>query len=335
MFENTYDYVVRLNKLIAPDTRRYIIEVGSLSLNTPRRVGVEAALRKLVLVAANLLGVGYIVVNIPIVVFLGYQFLEIPIESTQNIGKLAGLTLFLIASILLMILGCFFIIGGLQFYRGSAHEGVVFLGSLLASFYLLCLGMGSLFVVSQLNLSVMLLIISPVVVMGAVATYMGRSIPFKLIGSALGIVGGMLLAVAIFNHQILEPLFGWNVPFPGPFMSVATLEAIVAILGPVTAFVYSILAERREEPVAHAFLSIVALLYGIGMFISSQVLAFSFLDLLWKAPWVGPFHGVPPWMFAGVAFWSAGLFLLMIGGIIMIVSSCVGFIFTAQEFAQL
>jgi len=298
--------------------------------------GVEAALRKLVLAASTLLGVGYIVIGTPIVVLLGYRFLQIPIDSVEHIGKLAGITLFFVASVLLMILGCFFIIGGLQFYRGGAHQGVIFLGSLLASFYLLCLGLGSLVMVSQLNLSLMLFIIGPVLAMGAAATYMGRSIPFKLIGSVLGIIGGILLAVAIFNHQIFDPIFEWGVPFPGPFMSMTTMEAIILILGPVTAFIYTILAERREEPVAHAFLSIVALVYGIGMFIGSQVLAFSFLDLLWKAPYDGQIlHGVPQWVFGTVAFWSASLFLLMIGGIILIVSSCMGFIFAAQEFAQL
>ena len=305
-------------------------------MNIPGIGGVEAALRKLVLAAATLLGVGYIVVDIPIVVLFGYRFLQIPVDSVENIGKLAGITLFFMASVLLIILGCFFIIGGLQFYRGGAHQGVVFLGSLLASFYLLCLGLGSLVMFSQLNLSAMLLIISPVLVMGAAAIYMGRSIPFKLIGSAIGIIGGILLAVAIFNHQILDPVFEWGVAFPGPFMSITAMEAIVVILGPVTAFIYSILAERREEPVAHVFLSIVALVYGIGMFIGSQVLAFSFLDLLWKAPYDGQIlYGVPQWIFGTVAFWSASLFLLMIGGIILIVSSCIGFIFTAQEFAQL
>jgi len=302
----------------------------------PGMGGVEAVLRKLVLAAATLLGVGYIVVDIPIVVLLGYEFLQIPIDSAQHIGELAGITLFLMASVLLMILGCFFVIGGLQFYRGGAHQGVIFLGSFLASFYLLCLGLGSLLMVSQLNPSVMLLIISPVLVMGAAAIYMGRSIPFKLIGSVLGVTGGILLAVAIFNHQILDPILKWGVPFPGPFMSITSMEAIVVVLGPVTAFIYSILAERREEPVAHAFLSIVALVYGIGMFIGSQVLAFSFLDLLWKAPYDGQIlHGLPQWIFGTVAFWSASLFLLMIGGIILIASSCMGFILTAQEFAQL
>jgi hypothetical protein len=114
------------------------------------------------------------------------------------------------------------------------------------------------------------------------------------------------------------------------------METIVVILGPVTAFIYSILAERREEPVAHAFLSIVALVYGIGLFIGSQVLAFSFLDLLWKAPYPGQiFYGAPQWFFGTVAFWSASLFLLMLGGIILIASSCMGFIFAAQEFAQI
>ena len=305
-------------------------------MSVPGTGGVEAVLRKLVLAAATLLGVGYIVVDIPIVVLLGYQFSQIPMKSMQNISKLAGITLFLMASVLLIILGCFFIIGGLQFYRGGAHQGVMFLGSLLASFYLLCLGLGSLLMVSQLNLSVMLLIISPVLVMGAAAVYMGRSIPFKLIGSVLGIIGGILLAVAIFNNQILETVFEWGVPFPGPFMSITAMEAIVVILGPVTAFIYSILAKRREEPVAHAFLSIVALVYGIGMFIGSQVLSFSFLDLLWKAPYEGQvFYGLPQWFFGTVAFWSASLFLLMIGGIILVASSCMGFIFTAQEFAQL
>ena len=298
--------------------------------------GVEGALRKLVLAAATLLGVGYVAVDIPIVVLLGYQFTQIPIDSAAHVGELAGITLFLMAAILLMIVGCFFIIGGLQFYRGGAHQGVVFLGSLLASFYLLCLGLGSLLMVSQLDLSVILLTVSPVLVMGAAAMYMGNSIPFKLIGSVLGITGGTCLAFAILSHHILEPVFEWGVPFPGPFMSLAAMEAIVVVLGPVTASLYTILAERREEPVAHAFLSIVALVYGTGMFIGSYVLAFSFLDLLRKAPYEGEIlFDLPRWFFGTVAFWNASLFLLIIGGLVLIASSCVGFIFAAQEFAQL
>ena len=306
-----------------------------VSSKTPELGMIEVALRKLVLAAATLLGVGYVVVNVPIIILLSHRFSQIPIASRENIGALAGITLFLMASILLMILGCFLIIGGLQYYRGSSPLGVIFLGSLLASFYLLCLGVGSMLMSSHINPSIMLFVISPVFVMAATAIYMGRSIPFKLVGSVLGVIGGILLAFAIFHNQTLELVFNWDVPFPGPFMSITAMEAVVVILGPVTAFAYSILAERKEEPVAHSFLSIVALVYGIGTFIGSQILAFSFLDLLWKAPWIGPFHGVPQWIFGTVAFWSASLFLLMIGGIVLIVSSCMGFIFAAQEFAQL
>ena len=56
--------------------------------------GVEAVLRKLVLAAATLLGVGYIVVDIPIVVLLGHQFSQIPMDSIQNVG----LRIFMIVS---------------------------------------------------------------------------------------------------------------------------------------------------------------------------------------------------------------------------------------------
>jgi len=144
------------------------------------------------------------------------------------------------------------------------------------------------------------------------------------------------LAIAIYNLQTLGLVFDWAIPFPGPFMSIAAMEAIVVVLGPATAFIYPFLANRKEEPVAHAFLSMVALVYGIGMFIGSQILAFSFLDLLWKAPYEGQIlYGVPQWIFGAVAFWSASLILLMIGGVVLIVSSCMGFIFAAQEFAQL
>jgi len=305
------------------------------SFKTPELGFIESALRKLVFAAATLLGVGYVLVNVPIIILLGHRVSQISISSVQNVSILAGITLFFMASILLMVLGCFLIIGGLQYYRGSSPQGVIFLGSLLASFYLLCLGVSSILVASQINPSMMLFVVSPVFIMGAAAIYMGHSVPFKLIGSVLGVIGGILLAFALFHSQTLELVFDWGVPFPGPFMSMVAMEAMAVILGPTTALIYSVLAEHREEPVAHSFLSIVALVYGIGAFIGSQILAFSLLDLLWKAPWVGPFHGVPQWIFGAVAFWSASLFLLMMGGLALIVSSCMGFIFVAQEFAQL
>ncbi len=296
---------------------------------------IESALRKLVLAAASLLGVGYVVISVPVLVLLVYRFSQIPISSMENVNALASTTLLFMASILLMLLGGFLVIGGLQYYRGGAHEGVVFLGSILGCFYLLCLGLGSLLIQPQMNIYAMVLTVSPILIMGAVAVYMGRLVPLKLVGSALGIIGGVLLAFAVFNYRTLEVVFDWGIPFPGPFMAVPTLEAIVIGMVPVTGIIFFVLSGHKEAPVAHAFISIVTLVYGIGTFVGSQVLAFGFWNYLWKAPWEGPFHIMPSWVSNTVAFWSASLFLLMIGGIMLVVSSCLGFVFAAQEFAQL
>jgi hypothetical protein len=305
-----------------------------VSLKTPELGIIGSALSKLVLAAATLLGVGFVVINVPIITLLINRFSQVPITSTQNVSTLTGLTLFMIASVLLMVFGCFVIIGGLQYYRGGASKGVLFLGSLLASFYLLCLGLGSA-LISGISLSTMLFIVGPVLVMVSVAVYMGRLVSFKLVGSILGIVGGVLLAGAIFNQQPFSLVFDWGVQFSGPFMSIASLDAIVVVLCPIAAFTYAIFAEHKEEPIAHSFISVIALIYGLGMFVGSQALALNFLNLLWKAPWVGPFYGVPQWIFGTVAFWSASLLFLMIGSIVLVVCSFMGFIFAAQEFAQL
>lgn len=296
---------------------------------------IESALRKLVLAAASLLGVGYVAISLPVLALLVERYFQTPISSMENVNVLASTTLFLMASILLMLLGGFLVIGGLQYFRGGAHHGVVFLGSLLGCFYLLCLGLGSLLIEPPVNIYALFLTVSPVLIMGAVAVYMGRLGAFKLVGSALGIVGGVLLAFAVFNYQTLEVVFNWGIPFPGPFMSLPVLEAMVVAMGPVAGLVFFVLSGHKEEPVAHALLSIVMLLYGVGTFIGSQVLALGIWNYLWKAPWEGPFQTMPSWAFNTVAFWSASLFLVMIGGVMLVVSSCLGFVFTAQEFAQL
>jgi hypothetical protein len=76
------------------------------------------------------------------------------------------------------------------------------------------------------------------------------------------------------------------------------------------------------------------LIYGIGVFIGPLILSFSFLDIVWKAPWLGPLYGLPSWVVDTTIFWSASLVLLEIGGILLILSSCLGFVFAAQEFSK-
>ena len=290
-------------------------------------------LRKLVLAAACVLGAGYITSNMATLILLHYLLSQFIMSSVPTIIQMCGIILFMVSSILLMILGAFLILGGLQFYRRITPSGVMFLGVLLASFYLMCLGIGSEMILGLQSISVLLLIMSPVLIMAGAATYMAPSFSLKFVGSVLGIAGGTLLAIVTFNLQVLRFVFvEWYVPFLGPFMSMTILEAIAVVLGSVSALVHLILKGQKGEPVSHALLSIVALIYGTGVFIGPLTLSFSLWDLVWKAPWLPPLHGVPNWVLKTTIFWSGSLIIPTIGGIILIVCSFSGFAFAAQEF---
>jgi hypothetical protein len=90
-----------------------------------------------------------------------------------------------------------------------------------------------------------------------------------------------------------------------------------------------------ENPIGHTFLSMVALIYGIGVFVGSLVLSLNFLNLVWKAPWELALHGQPDWVLSTVIFWAASLGMLAIGGVVLILCACVGFIVAAKQFSQL
>ena len=302
---------------------------------------IESIMRKLVLAAVTIVGVGYVLANIGGAVMLSY-FLSTRSIVTAEILLISGTILFLVAVIVVMVIGVFLILGGLQYFRGGGlPQEVMFFGTLLASFYLLCLGIGSALLLPQMSLNSALLIVAPIILMVGTAIYMIPSFRLRLIGSVLGIVGGILLAVVMFDPPTLKLVLGgmhemWNeVPFSGPFMSLSFLEGIAFVLGALAAFVHSIFAERKEDLLTHVILAIAGLVSGIGLFVGSLVLSFSFLDLLWKAPWLGPFYEVPSWIFGTGVFWSASLIILAIGGIVLIVCACLGFAFAAQEFSQL
>ena len=300
---------------------------------------LESVLRKMVSVAAIFIGLGYILPSIATVIMLNYFVAEYPIESLENIYMISGIMLFIIASILLMTVGVIIVIGGLQYFAGKIPKEAMFLGILLSSFYLLCLGIGSSLIQQHLSLPLWLMIAGSVLAMASTAVYVAPSIRFKVAGSLVGIAGGVLLAIAINNSETLELIFDaqmppWNVPFPGPFMSIAILEGFALILGSITALIHSV-ARSREKPVTSVFLSIVALVYGIGVFIGPLILSFSFLNLVWKAPWELALHWQPPWVVNTVIFWVASLGMLEIGGIILILSSCIGFVFAVTQFSQL
>jgi len=308
----------------------------AIPLPKPELRDIKWTIRRFIPLTTTVLGLGYILPNIAIVIILSYILSQTSISSLQMITQMSGIILFLMASIVMIVIGATLIVGGMRYNkRKQSPRGIIFIGVLFASFYLLCLGVGSALLLSEINLNVGLLIVGPIFIMVSAAVYMVPSLASRLIGHTLGIIGGFLLAIVTFNFQILEVATGWGVPFPGPFMSLTVMEGIAMILGAIAIAIYSSFAGRNEKPVAYVLLSIVGLIYGIGVFIGPLILSFSFLDIVWKAPWLGPLYGLPSWVVDTTIFWSASLILLEIGGILLILSSCLGFVFAAQEFSKI
>lgn len=300
-----------------------------------RTVGIEVTLRKLVLSAFTMLGVGYVVVNVPLIILLGYLWSIIPISSQANVAAIAGRLLFIAASVVSAVLGVVIVYGGVKFFEGNSTKGIGFLGVLLASFYLLCLGIGTTLLLPSSNMESILFLVAPVLAMFGAATYMVPRQRFKLVGAIAGIVGGALLAYVVFTLPVWELVFDWGIPFGGPFMAMKALEAITVILVPVAALVNSLVGEYTEgKPLAHASVLFVALVYGVGVLVSSLILSMNLWDQVWQSPWTGPLSGLPSWVISTVVFWSASLFLIDIGGIILVITACLGFVFVAREFTQ-
>lgn len=292
--------------------------------------------KKLFPVTLSVLGIGYILVNLAVFILLSHFLLQFSISSMQIVTQMGGMLLFIIASIMLMVVGFLLIMGGIQHYRGKSTQRVMLMGVLYASFYVLCLGIGSALMLSQANLSVVMLIVSPVLMMVGVAAYTAPSSPFKIIGSVIGIVGALQLAVGVFTLQPLSLAFvGWEVPFPGPFMSMAILEGVAVVLGSVVVFTRSLLPKRNEESVSHVLLSMVGAVYGIDVFIGPMVLSFSLWNLLWKAPWEPPLNGAPQFVLGTTILWSVSLFILAIGGILLTLYSFVEFALATKEMSRI
>lgn len=276
--------------------------------------------RKLVLLTTTVLGIGFILANIALSIILFYQASQFLISSSTQVTLLFGTVLYLVASVVLVILGGFLILGGLYSYRWGAPEGIVSLGVLLGSLYLLFLGIGSILL--QPGVESMLLILSAVFLMVGAAAYMSTAFDFKLTGSFMTLAGGILLATVLFNYPILRgALAEWDVPFLGPFMSMNFIEGIVMILAPAVVFTDLVVKRRREESSTHLFLPIVTLIYGMSMFIGTLYLTLNLWNILWKSPWLGPLYAAPYWVFITTVFWSVALIILTIAGILLGISS--------------
>jgi len=293
----------------------------------------ESIFRKIVSVAALFIGLGYVLPSIPVVIMLNYFLSQYPIETSKNVYMISGIILFIIASVLLMAIGIFIVWGAIQYFVGDVPRKTMFLGILLSSFYLLFLGTGSALIMQEISLQILLLIASSILVMASASFYMVPSFRLKFVACLLGIVSGVFLTAATLNSRILALVFNWNIPFPGPFMSTAVLEGLTIALASIAALIYSISGDG-EKPMVHVFLSMVALVYGIGVQVGSLILSFNLLNLLWKAPWELALHGQPDWVLSTVVFWVASLGLLEIGGVLLIFSSCMGFVYATTHLSR-
>jgi hypothetical protein len=295
---------------------------------------LESVLRKIVSVAAVFIGLGYVLSSIATIIMLNYSSSQYPIESVENIYWVSGIIVFIIASILLMTVGVFVVFGGLKYLVGVVSQKIVFVGIMLSSFYLLCLSIGSALVLQEVNLLTLLLVATAILVVASATVYMIPSFRLKFVACFLGIVSGISLTTATLNRPVLDLALKLDVPFPGPFMSIAILEGLTIILASITALIYSLLG-NGEKPMIPVFLSMVSLVYGIGAFVGSLVLSLNFLNLVWKAPWELALYGKPDWVLSTVIFWAASLGMLTIGGIVLILCACVGFILATKQFSQL
>ena len=307
-----------------------------ISVEKSRESRLELFFRKVALAAITMLGIGYVLVNAPIAILLGYSVSAIPIASQADVSAIAGRILFLIASSISVILGVLFVFGAVQFYERGKVKGTAFLGVSLASFYLLCLGVGSAILLSEANLATMTLIVAPLIIVASTALFTSSNPRSKLLGSVIGIAGGSVLACAILNLRALDLIFSWDIPFTGPFLSLAVLESAAVVLAPIAATVHTVFNYASEERlIPQVFTLLIALVYGLGTFIGSIVLSMSFWNWIWKSPWTGPFYNLPEWFMNMIVFWSASLVLMDIGGILLITVACLGFICVGRELSKL
>lgn len=303
------------------------LKLGVSSLKLTIR-NIQSFLRKLVFGTLTILGVGYVLASVAMLIMLSYFLSQFEISSVQVVIRMSGILLFVFAEILLIAVGFSLIIGAIQYYGGYFPKRVMIFGVLWGSSYLLCLGIGSALLTSWMNVNVVLLIMSSMLFMAGVSAHMLRLFHFKLVGSILGIVGAIFLTFSISSLEVFGLVFvEWGVPFPGPFMSLAFVEGFAMILGSFAMFIHSFLSENKGKSATFILFSVATLVYGIGLFIGPLILSFSLMDRLWKAPWVGPLHNAPSWVLGTVTFWSASLVMLEIAGILLIVTSYVGFFF--------
>ncbi|NIS79769.1 MAG: hypothetical protein GTO14_06080 [Anaerolineales bacterium] len=311
---------------------------SGINLASYRTERSQSLFRRLLVSALFVLGAGYALNSVPVILMFHYRFSQLSLSSFQNVLAVIGMLLIMFASVIFIALGVLVVVGAIKYSLGDFSRGIVVVGVFLGSLYLLCLGVGSVLLISESSWGAVLLTVSPMLFMTAIACHASSTRRAKLVGSVVGLLGGIIFTLALspaFRVQIFKLVFTeWDVLVPGPFMSMAVVEGPALAVGSLAALFHSMLDENGENPVKYALYPIAALVYGFGMVIGPLVLSLSFLNLLWKAPWLGPLHNAPDLISSTITFWSASLVILIIGGILLILASLAGFyhaLSTAKE----
>ena len=293
---------------------------------------------KLVLASVILFGVGFISSNIATVIIAGYKLSQIQPDSAENAMRLSGLTLFLIAFLVLLILSVFIIVGGTQYnIDKTPPRRIVLFGIQIASIYLLCLSIGSLFL-SEMQLGIVLLVGSVLLMIGTGA-YASGSQRSRIIGACMWAAGGICLAYSNFQFSPLKSAFSWDLPFTGLFLSMPINEAIAILIVSLGTVAHTFFSEVLdwESHLNKAILCTVGIVYGVGVIAGSLLFSLNILTYVWKAPWPymegsipSPFYGLPDWVINTLLYWAASTIVLAIAAVLLIVASCLGFVETAK-----
>jgi hypothetical protein len=292
---------------------------------------LESITSKLVLASVILFGVGFIASNIATVIITGYKLSQIQPDSAENAMRLSGLTLFLIAFLVLLILGVFVIVGGTQYnIDKTPPRRIVLFGIQIGSIYLLCLSIGSLFL-SEMQLGMVLLVGSVLLMIGT-GVYTSGSQRSRIIGSCMWAAGGIFLAYSNFQFSPLESALGWGLPFTGLFLSMPINEAIAILIVSLGTVGHTFFSEvlEWESHLNKAIVCTVGIVYGVGVIAGSLHFCLNILVYIWKAPWPSLFYELPDWIINTLLYWAASTIVLAAAAVLLLVASCLGFIETAK-----
>lgn len=289
---------------------------------------LEDVFRKLAVASSILIGLEFAASSLAALAVLAYYFLNTPISSVDNVVALTGTSVFMLAFIILIVVGALCVAGGIRYYaEENPPEKLVKLAMLSAALYILCLGVGSLFS-SDLTWPILFLILGAILIMLTAALHNPPSPLLKAAWTFTGVAGAILVGVSIMYFQPLAVVFPWDsIIFTGPFLSYPLLEGLAIILLGLAAYTPQFFKGTGETRASKLLFGVVAIIFGVGIFVGTLMLSLSLLNSGWKAVWgVPPFNEMPEWALNAVMYWAVELATMMFTSVIVIATALVSFV---------